>query len=417
MASYPITTNVTIDFSNGAPFGVPFQIGLGQLGYNILSDTTSLIVDVSSKVLSANLRGGYNLLQDQFEVGTGTFRIVDPNGDFNPQNTASPYYGKLLPLRKIRMTATYNGTVYYLFSGYITSWLYTYPKDQNIGYVDITSEDGFRIMNMANISTVTGATAGETTGSRIGKILDTISWPNSMRQIDTGNSLVQADPATQRQALNALKNVEASEQGAFYVDGAGNARFIGRQNLEKKAGVAPTVFSNTPTVSGIGYWQLVLANDDKLIINGANIQAIGGTTQSYTDATSVATYFPHTFNMNNLVVINDAEANNIARAYVATRKDTTLRIDAITLDFTTPNYDAGITAGLVADYFDQWRIVNDAQGNGSVVTDKTLQIVGFAHDITPNTWKATFTTSEPIIDSFIVGSSLYGIIGTSVMTY
>jgi hypothetical protein len=43
--------------------------------------------------------------------------------------------------------------------------------------------------------------------------------------------------------------------------------------------------------------------------------------------------------------------------------------------------------------------------------------MGFQHEITPNTWNTTITTSEPIVDGFIVGSSFYGIIGTSVMTY
>ncbi len=38
---------------------------------------------------------------------------------------------------------------------------------------------------------------------------------------------------------------------------------------------------------------------------------------------------------------------------------------------------------------------------------------GFNLDIT----KTQFTTLEPIIDGFIIGSSLYGILGTSVLSY
>jgi hypothetical protein len=37
--------------------------------------------------------------------------------------------------------------------------------------------------------------------------------------------------------------------------------------------------------------------------------------------------------------------------------------------------------------------------------------------ITTNSWKTTFTTLEPIIDGFIIGSSLYGVLGQNVLSY
>ncbi len=89
--------------------------------------------------------------------------------------------------------------------------------------------------------------------------------------------------------------------------------------------------------------------------------------------------------------------------------------DALTLDLNTADYAAGTTAALTLDFFDTIRVKNVGQ-DGTVI-DKTLQCMGVVHEITPGTWNTTFVTSEPIIDSFIIGSSLYGIIGTSVMTY
>jgi len=46
-----------------------------------------------------------------------------------------------------------------------------------------------------------------------------------------------------------------------------------------------------------------------------------------------------------------------------------------------------------------------------------LQIMGNAYEITPTTFKAIFTTSEPIDDGFILDSILYGILDQSVLTY
>lgn len=414
--SYPITPVVTIDFSNGATFGYSFIIGdpaYGIIGQNVLADQASYVVDVSSQVNRITTSGGYNLLQQTFQATQATFRIIDPNGDFNPQNTASPYFGKLVPLRKIRFSGNYAGTDYYQFSGYITSYNYSYPKDQEIGYVDITAVDGFRLLNLVGITTVSGSSAGETTGQRINDILNTVSFPNTMRNIEAGSSTVQADPATVRTALAAIQNCEFSEQGAFYFDGEGQAVFKSRETVEQSVGGTLTTFANDGT--GIGYFNINPAFDDKLIINQATVTRVGGTPQTASDSASISKYFPHSINYDNVVVETDAEALNIAQAYVATRKETSLRIDAITLDLTTPDYAAGILAALDIDYFSNVRIKNVGQ-DGTVI-DKTLQVVGVAHDVTPNTWKTTFTTSEPIVEAFIIGSTTHGIIGTSVMTY
>lgn len=418
--TYPINTIVTIDFSNGAIFGYPFI--LDDPKHGVLNSTDSLlaatsdanyIVDVSAQTRQANLRGSYNLIQDQFEVGTATFVINDPDAYFDPQNTSSPYFGKLVPMRKIRMAAEFNGNTYYLFSGYIQSYQYTYPKNYETGFVTLSATDGFRLLNLSNISTVTGAAAGDTTGQRIDKILNTVSWPTSMRSVDTGDTTLQADPGTARQAINAIKNVEFCEQGAFYIDGTGSARFISRANLQKHAAATPIVFANNGT--GIPYFDLKFAHDDKLIINSATIQRTGGVAQTYTSQDSVDKYFKHSINMNNLVLANDTQAANIAAAYVATRRETTIRIDEITLDLSTPDYTAGIEAALGADNFTLIKVISDQQA-GSQIT-KTLEIISIAHDITPGTWKTYFVTSEPIIDAFILNSDTYGVLDVSALTY
>ncbi len=410
--SYPVTVGVSFDFSSGPVFGIAFTIGdpdNGILGVNVLADAASDVVDISNQVGKISIRRGYNLLQDQFQAGTATIRVYDPTGAWNPQNPASPYFGKLIPLRKMRVTG--NGV--YLFSGYTTAYNYTYPKDQEIGFVDIECSDAFRLFNMANITSVTGSSAGQTTGARIDDILDTVSWPASMRDVNTGDSLVQADPGSARTSLAAIKNVEFSEQGAFYISPGGNAVFDERSFIISKSGQNPTTFANNGT--GIGYKNIVFAFDDKLIINQASITRTGGTAQTATNADSIAKYFPHSVNYTDLVVQTDAEALNIARTYVATRAETTIRIDALTLDLNTPNYSAGVSAALNLDFFDTLSILNVAQDGTTI--QKTLQCMGIQHEITVNSWNTTFTTSEPIVDGFIIGSSLYGIIGTSVMTY
>jgi len=113
------------------------------------------------------------------------------------------------------------------------------------------------------------------------------------------------------------------------------------------------------------------------------------------------------------------EALNYALAYVASHAETSIRCDAITLNLYTQNYDAGIIAALSLDYFDPVKVTTTQPGSGTTTTSisKTLQVFGVEHKITPNSWRTTFTTLEPIIDGFIIGSSLYGVLGTNTLSY
>lgn len=411
----PATLNVSLNFSSGATFGNPFTIGDpvdGVLGVGILSDSTApaLVIDLTSTTRSINIKRGRSVLRDTYEAGSATIRVYDVDGRFNPQNTSSDLYGQLTPLRKMRISATYNGTSHYLFSGYTTTYAYSYDQAEQVGYVDITAFDGFRLFNLANVTTITGATAGQDTGTRINKILDTVSFPNGLRAIDTGNSLVQADPATTRTALNAIINAEFSEQGAFYCNSEGQAVFKNRSNVIASAGGTPIEFNQT---TGIPYKNLQFAFDDKLIINQATITRIGGTAQTAEDTGSVITYFPHSVSYGDLIVQTDEEAMNIARLYVATRSDTTIRIDAMTIDLLDDAVPTGTILGI--DYFQNVNISN-IQPDGSTIT-KNLQVQGVSWEITPNKWLGTFTTLEPIADGFLIGNATYGVLGDDILSY
>ena len=208
--------NAVINFGTGAAFAQAFIIGEGILGTNVLADSAALIVDVSDVVDSVSTRRGRSATADEFQTGSLTLRIVDQNGDFNPQNPASPYYGYLTPMRKVAISATSAGVTYPMFSGFITSYTTTTPKNANdVVYTVITAVDATRLAQNAQISTVTGATAGDLSGTRINQILNTISWPASMRDIDAGLTTLQADPGTARTALAALQVATNSEYGQF----------------------------------------------------------------------------------------------------------------------------------------------------------------------------------------------------------
>ena len=412
----PAQIAVSFDYSNGATFDYQgFVIGdpkYGILGTSTLG-TSSLpepVIDLTPNVYNISITRGRNIQRDTYEAGTAVIRVLDPLSYFNPQNTASPYYGYLAPLRKIRVSATTATTQKYLFSGYITDYKYTYPVNQDTGYVDITASDAFRLFNLANITTVASAPAGQTTSARISAILNQILFPSSMRTISTGLNTCIADQGTARTALGAIKNAEFSETGAFYMNGAGTAIFKNRTDVMNSLAKTPVVFNQ---IGGIPYRNLVFAFDDKLIINTGNFARTGGATITATNQASVDKYFPHGINQTDLVAETDAIVANIAAEYIATRAATSIRIDDMVVDLLDPAVPTDTMIGL--DYFDNLLITN-IQPDGSTIV-KNLQYQGIQWDITPNKMMATITTLEPIADGFIVGSSYYGIIGTNTLSY
>jgi hypothetical protein len=298
-----------------------------------------------------------------------------------------------------------------IFSGYVNDYRYTFPVGQETAYVDILCTDGFRLLQMSNIATVADTAAGQTTGTRIGKILDDVQFPNSMRSIATGEATCIADTGTVRTTLDAIKNAEFSEGlGAFYMSPDGTAVYKSRSEVTSSLGDTATAFNQT---TGIPYRNVKYAFDDKLIINDVRFTRTGGTVQNVFSQSSIDKYFPHGLNQENLIAETDAQVLGAAQNYVNTRKETTIRIDEMLVDLLDPAVPTDTLIGL--DYFDNLDITNVTESGSTI--QKTLQAQGFAWDITANKMQVTITTLEPILDGFIIGSSTYGIIGTSTLSY
>ena len=412
------TLGVSVDFANGPAFGNPLILGDAStpLGVGILADTASDVVDVSDITLRASIRRGRNRILNKFEAGTATVVLEDINGDWVPTNTSSPYYGKLVPLRKIRIYADYNSVRYYLYSGYITSYDTNFQLGlESISSVTLQCVDAFRLFSNVAISTVAGTSVGQTTGARMNNLLDVPNFPTSMREIDTGDSTVQADPGSERDLLSALQVIENSEFGGFYIDPEGNAIFLSRDTLAQKADGTATNFADDGT--GISYQAIDFAYDDTLIFNDVTVNREGGTAQTVQDTSSIETYFIHSGKREGLLIQTDAESLDQATMILQSRKDAIFRIDSIGLNLADDAETARIVAGLSLDIFDLTNITKATPGSGSVTLELFVQ--GVQQDITTNTWTTKFFTAEPIIQAFILDSATQGTLdgANSVLSY
>jgi hypothetical protein len=353
---------------------------------------------------------------NQFEAGTAVVEIKDDTGDWNPANTAGPYYGKLIPLRKIRIFADYEGIRYYLFSGFITSYdtQFAIGADE-VSRVILNCVDGFRLLNNVGITTVPDTGAGQLSGTRIERLLDASDWPISQRAIDAGDSAMQADPGTaDRTVLSAIQTVEVSELGGFFISAEGDATFYSRTTVSELADSTPTNFSDDGTE--IGYAQIDLAFDDTLIVNDVSVQRLNGTNQTVSDQTSIDSYFKHSGARTGILVETDTESLDQATMILAARKDATLRIDSMTLNLVDDGEVARNIAGLELEIFDLVNVTKAMPGSTSITRELFVQ--GLQHDITRTTFTTKILTSEPIIQAFILNSTTQGVLDTAgVLSY
>ena len=403
--------NAIINFSTGPSFAQAMILDQGILGTNVLADSASVIVDVSDQIDTIVTSRGRNATSDVFQTGTMSLRIVDENGNFNPQNSSGPYFNLLSPMRKVQITATYDGVTYPIFSGFITGYNTVTPRNAGeLAYTTITAVDAMRLAQNAQISTVTGAAGGNLSGTRINQILDQIIWPSSMRDVDAGLTTLQNDPGTARTALAAMLTASTSEYGALYVDATGSFVFQDRSVTAGSISGPATVFNDDGT--DIAYSNAVWKLDDTLIYNEANITATGLATQNASNAASIAKYFLHSYNQQNLLMQTTAVALNYAQAYVASRAETSIRCDLLELDLYTNNYDLGIKAALGLDFFNNVTITTNQPGASAIT--KTLQIFGVSMYIRPGQWRVSFNTLEPVIDGFVLN---YSQLDTGVLSY
>jgi hypothetical protein len=210
-----------------------------------------------------------------------------------------------------------------------------------------------------------------------------------------------------------MQTVTTSEYGALYVSAGGSFVFQDRSVTTASIGGTPTVFNDNG--SDISYLNAIWRLDDTLVYNQATVTRTGGTPQVASNAASITKYFVHSYNQQDLLMQTDAVALDYAQAYVASRAETSIRCDAIELDLYTDNYNTGILAALNLDFFDPVTITTNQPGASTLT--KTLQVFGVRHFITPNMWRTTFTTLEPVIDGFILDSTIYGVLDTGVLAY
>jgi len=105
-----------------------------QVGFtNNWADETIVWTDITAFVRAFRTTMGRQHQLDRVEASTAQITLDNRGGQFSPWNTSSPYYSStpgqgLVPRKPVRIQATWSGTTYNVFYGFVDNWTVT-PTD------------------------------------------------------------------------------------------------------------------------------------------------------------------------------------------------------------------------------------------------------------------------------------------------
>lgn len=311
----------------------------GILDTNRLAAGTGLIptwTDVTPRLLGFGCNRGRQRQIQQFSAGSATIDLLNLDSALSPSNLSGPYVTagttQIRPTIPVRIRATWAGTTYDVWYGYVDRWEQIIPSDDEWRLTTrISATDGFKKLGRQTSLATTPVGAGELSGARIARILDYIGWDTFLRQIDAGQTTLQASDLS-GVALSQLQLAADSEAGIVYMGAEGSVIFEARYHriTSSRSATSQATFGDGP--GELPYLGVQPIFDDDLLINQAQYTRVGGAVQVVNDFGSQAAIGGIvTDTKSNLLNTSDADVGGIAGWVVARFANPEERIDSISI--------------------------------------------------------------------------------------
>jgi hypothetical protein len=398
----------TGEIEDGFTLGDATKGRLGSTSF-VLGGTTTFS-DVSSLTTSIRIFRGRRRPIDQFPAGSISLQLRDnTDRDLDPYNEDSAFFNisaempGLSPLRKIRVAR--NGT--YIFQGRVAGYEYNYGEQNT---ASVSGFDDLYLLAQTSLSEFTPIE--QTSSDRITAILDRSEVAfGANRDLTTtpvttlGAYQINAGTNT----LAYLQNVALkAEQGRLFMRASDNDLVF--DNRIGNTISAPAVeFGDVG--AGVRYTELNIEYDADIVVNSTAITRIGGTVQTASDATSIATYFIQEYDDTSNLVSSDAQALTLAQYLL--NPDPEPRFTGLTAYF-----------GAIPNQSDQDDVAFLEIGNTITIkrtfsTGTPAQIVeelaieGIEHIIETSRGHtvAVFTSPTDVVYTFLLGDPIYGLLG------
>lgn len=396
---------------------------------------TPVWVDITSKVRfqsGIRISRGRSSELDEFQTGTCQFVLDNRDRLFDPSYTAGTYYGNLKVLRRFRVTLTYAGTPYTVFSGFIRAWPQVYEVSDSDSTVPVDLFDGFGLLALASLFDVGGFTLDSATlgvldedrlgisgedapvdslsGVRAASILAAVGWPDINAE-DGMSTVTSASPTGD--LVSYLRQLEKSEDGFFYFAGDGTATFLARSARQTLTRMATSQRTFDDDGTDLGYSQLELSYDLDRLYNDIRRTGTSGEEQAVEDDSSISDYFRRT-QSETLLVPDDNVAADLATLFLDRYKEPTQRVPEITVP---AGRDPSVLmpAILGTELLDRVTVRRTPQGVGTVNTSENL-VERIDLFFNPKQLVATFGLSPAYTTSwFTLDSATYGVLDEDLL--
>lgn len=258
--------------------------------------------------------------------------------------------------------------------------------------------------------------AGETTDAVIDWVLDRVGVPAGLRDLDDGTVVMPAVLTYERDALEVLHEVVATEGGNLYVDhrNGGKIRFRNRYRhyLASRSTTSQATFSDDPDVTGVIRYPAegleVATNGLDGIVNEVTAtwgQAGQSEQVIVRDDDSIEDYGPRSHQID--TIGPKALAQSAAQWLIARYKDPRTRIRAVTASRrTTYSRDDNVQALELHDRV----TVRVRPLHTGAATEAELYVDGITNEVQGVTWVTSFRFAQtPGFTPWIWGTSAWGI--------
>ena len=356
-------------------------------------------VDVPiTDVREVGINRGRKRFDQRNDAGVLTVVLDNRSGDYDPDKTNGPYFGALNEGLQVRFVATWNSTATVMYRGFLESVDCDYGFDPT---ATITCVDALARLAKSQAPGLSSRQfAGETTATRVNRLLTIARWPTGALRNVAGGVLLRA--TTQgAPVLDLIDECVKAEAGVFFASRTGVVTF---QPLTWKFS-RPTqlLLSDSQAANTVEYDELVASPGALQVVNQAVVQV--GTnprTRRQVEYRATLTASVDAYGLSRIEWPAPIQTASVARSlarYLA-RKDSGISTSGAVrprMQVESVSFEA---AGLASNLWDdllETELQDQITVTRTTVDERTVTgtyvVEGLNHQITPDSWRVTFHTS------------------------
>jgi hypothetical protein len=363
----------------------------------------TLFYDVSQYVRQVSIRRGKSRQLDKFTAGNASIEFNNNTRTFDPEYASSPYFGQIIPKRTVKVS-TGGSAVFY---GVVDDWNLNYDLS-GLSTAGADCVDGFTQLAQGALSAHTATS--QLTGARLNAVLDRseVAWPASLRDIDAGSELLQADAVDDgTNALDYLQLVNSSEPGSIFIGKDGSFVFKDRTVAPVSAG--QVIFADDG--SGIKFSAVNVVYGSELLYNYVQIERLNGGTAIAQDADSISTYGQQALIQSGLLLDTDADAEALADYLVSIYSEPEYRFETLAVQMEALTSAEQIKVlGLEINDVCQIKFTPNTVG---APINKYAIIIKIEHDIQPLQHRVVFGFETLDYASLVLDDLEFGILNVN----